>query len=151
MIAVEPAIVIPVVAVAGVAALVVVFGLVRSATRRARARAEAMLPANSRRRAVVWSLGQASRGHGQIRGNGTLALTADALVFVLWVPRRQVVIPLSRIVAVDTTKSHLGKRVGAHLLRVRWLSDEGEDVIAWQLADLESWLAALTPSPRPGS
>ena len=151
MTAVEPAIVIPVVAIVAVAVLVVVFAVVRAAIRRARSGAEAMLPADNRRRAVVCSLGQASRGHGQIRGNGTLALTADALVFVLWVPRRQVVIPLARILTVDTTRSHLGKRVGAALLRVRWLSVEGEDAIAWHVADLESWLAALTPFARSGA
>ena len=150
MTAIAPAVAISIVIVAGLVALVGVLAGVRAVIRRSRAAAEATLPANTRRRAVACSLGQTSLGYGQIRGTGTLAITPDALVFVLWVPRRQVVIPLARITAVDTTNAHLGKRVGAALLRVRWSSDSGEDAIAWQLADLDSWLATLTPA-RPGS
>ena len=151
MIAVEPAVVVSLVVVAGLVALVGVFLVVRWAIRRARAAAEALLPPDTRRRSFARSLGQTSLGPTQFRGNGTLALTADALVFVLWVPRRLVVIPLAHIVAVDVTHSHLKQRLGRRMLRVRWSSDQGEDAIAWQLADLDSWLATLARTTRPGT
>ena len=70
---------------------------------------------------------------------------------MLWVPCRLVVIPLARIVAVDVVQSHLKQRLGRRMLRVRWASDQGEDAIAWQLADLDSWLATLAPTTRPGT
>ena len=86
MIAVEPAVVVSLVVVAGLVALVGVFLVVRWAIRRARAAAEALLPPDTRRRSFARSLGQTSLAPTQFRGNGTLALTAEALVFVLWVP-----------------------------------------------------------------
>ena len=92
----------------------------------------------------VVSLGLASRGGRQVRGNGTLALTADALHFFMWVPSDSTVIQLADITAVDTVRVHAGKTIGGQLLRVAWRSASGEDAIAWRVPDLDGWLAALT-------
>lgn len=83
--------------------------------------------------------GRRSAGRFQIRGNGCLALGEDQLVFVQWLPRRDLVIRRSAITAVDSVDSHLGKRVGRPLLRVAF---EG-DVAAWWVHDLDRWLATL--------
>ncbi len=59
-------------------------------------------------------------------------------------PSRETRIPLEAITEVGTWRWWLGKSVGARLLRVRWgTRDAGEDAMAWQVRDLEGWLAAL--------
>lgn len=88
--------------------------------------------------------GLESAGVTQLRGNGCLALGPDLLVFAMWVPKRDVVVPRNRIVAVDTASSHVGKSVGRRLLRVAWTREDGEqDRVAWFVRDLDAWLAAL--------
>jgi hypothetical protein len=85
--------------------------------------------------------GHASRKGFEIRGNGCLALGDSALVFVMWWPRREHVIELAKVTAVESVSSHAGKWIGSPLLRV---SFEG-DSMAWWVRDLDSWLASLTP------
>ena len=46
--------------------------------------------------------------------------------------------------AVETPKSWLGKSVGTKLLCVRWPGD----AMAWEVRDLDAWLAALSSDPR---
>jgi hypothetical protein len=87
----------------------------------------------------VLGFGVKSRGKAQIRGNGWLALTSDELIFVMWLPVRDVRIPRSAVLEAGTVKSWLGKTVGARLLHVRWEEDEA----AWQVRDIESWLGDL--------
>jgi L-2-hydroxyglutarate oxidase LhgO len=41
--------------------------------------------------------GQESRGVTQIRGNGTLILTDSDLIFEMWVPNKQLRIPLRSV------------------------------------------------------
>src|SRR5690349_16846302 len=53
--------------------------------------------------------GQESHGATQGRGNGTLILTEDKLVFERWLPRRTYEIPLTSIRGFETPKSFLGK------------------------------------------
>ena len=97
-----------------------------------------------RRIETVGGLGLKSLGRTQIRGNGTLALTTDELHFQQWVPRRVVRVPLHRVTEVTTERWWLGKTVGKRLLCVRWQTDEGgEDAMAWQVRDLDAWLADL--------
>ena len=101
-----------------------------------------------RRRADVNGLGLRSRGRGQVRGNGSLVLTAEELRFRQWVPRRETTIPLAAITSVGTERTWLGKWVGSRLLCVRWrTSDGGEDAMAWKVPDLDGWLAALHGEP----
>ena len=84
-------------------------------------------------------LGRTSKSVFQLRGNGCLALGDEQLVFVMWWPRRELVIDRSAITAVDTVKSHLGKSIGRPLLRVAF---EGESA-AWFVRSLDHWRAAL--------
>ena len=87
--------------------------------------------------------GQSSRGMAQIRGNGALVLTTDELYFVMFAPRRELVIPLSTVTSVSTPRSHLGKTVGWRLLRVDFRSPSGEDAVAWAVLDLDEWTSDL--------
>jgi hypothetical protein len=96
------------------------------------------------RSATVNGLGLESLGRAQVRGNGTLVLTPEALTFRQWVPQRETTIPLAAITSVGTEKTWLGKWVGSALLCVRWRTpDGGEDAMAWQVRDLDGWLAAI--------
>lgn len=90
--------------------------------------------------------GVESRGAAQLRGNGHLAASPDRILFVMWLPRRELTIPRDRITAVERTRSHLGKSVGRELLRVRFTNDEGRpDSVAWLVRDLAAWESALGP------
>ncbi len=102
------------------------------------------------RSATVNGLGLESGGRGQVRGNGKLVLTPDELSFRQWVPQRDTTIPLEAIVSVGTERTWLGKWVGATLLCVRWRTSDGsEDAMAWQVRDLEGWLAAIRAQREP--
>ncbi len=112
--------------------------------RRLRAGLEEELGDAVRRIANVRGLGLESRGAGQIRGNGWLVLTSDELRFRQWAPQRETRIPLAAVTAVETKRSWLGKTVGTALLCVRWRTSGGtEDAMAWEVPDLEAWLAML--------
>lgn len=87
--------------------------------------------------------GRLSLGMGQIRGNGVLVLTPDELYFMMFVPRREVTIPLDRITSVSMPRSHLRKTVGMKLLRVDFASESGEDAAAWAVRDPGQWVADL--------
>ena len=116
----------------------------RRHSRRVEAELVQELGPSVRRVETVGGLGLMSLGRTQIRGNGTLALTADELRFQQWVPRRVVRIPLDRVTEVTTERWWLGKTVGRRLLCVRWQTDAGgADAMAWQVRDLDAWLADL--------
>ncbi|MGD9573486.1 MAG: hypothetical protein AB7V62_16525 [Thermoleophilia bacterium] len=93
----------------------------------------------------VRSLGEQSRGKGQVRGNGHLAVTDDAIAFALMVPRRTLVIPRDRVTAVEEVRTHLGKWVGRPLVRVSFRREDGSpDAIAFDVGrDRAGWLEAL--------
>ena len=79
-----------------------------------------------------------------MRGNGWLVLSPGELRFSQWVPRRETRIPLTAVTVVETRRAWLGKTVGSKLLCVRWRTPEGgEDAMAWEVRDLDGWLAAL--------
>ena len=92
--------------------------------------------------------GLASKGMGQMRGNGALVLTGDELFFIMAAPRREVSIPLSSIKKVHIKKSHLGKTVGHPLLAVDYVFPEGEDSSAWALAAPEEWKSVIEKAIR---
>ena len=90
------------------------------------------------------SFGVDSRGAAQIRGNGVLAASDDEVMFLMWLPRRQLRIPRNLITGVQRVKSHLGKTVGRDLLKVSFTNSEGNpDSIAWHVDALEAWESAL--------
>ena len=98
-----------------------------------------------RRLETVQGLGLRSAGRGQVRGTGTPRAH-----------RRRAALPPARspsarrpfhsppMTDVGKERSWLGKWVGRPLLRVTWVADGGaEDAMAWQVRDLDAWLAAL--------
>lgn len=88
--------------------------------------------------------GQQSRGVGQVRGNGTLALTDSELVFEMWLLRREFRIPLYNIQAVERVSSHLGKTVGRPMVKVTFSGDGGQpDSMAWWVADVDGLIRAI--------
>jgi hypothetical protein len=89
--------------------------------------------------------GLSSLGPVQLRGNGSLALTSEKLAFMRAMSKQPpLMIPLSAIQKVESTRSHLGKTVGRPLLTVHFVNAAGEvDVVAWLVRDLDRWLAAL--------
>jgi len=92
------------------------------------------------------SLGVESEGPWQVRGNGTLALTSEELLFAQWLPDRLLPIPRRSIVEVTTTRAHLGKTIGRNLLKVVWTPEiEDRDSIALWVKDPEWWIEALNP------
>ncbi len=85
-----------------------------------------------------------SRGAFQIRGNGCLGVSHDQVLFIMWLPRREILIRRERITGIERARSHLGKTVGRELLRVRFINDSGiRDSVAWWVRDLASWEAVL--------
>lgn len=90
------------------------------------------------------SFGVESAGVWQIRGNGCLAATDGEVLFVMWLPRRRIRISRDRIRAVERVRAHLGKSVGASLLRLRYINDSAQpDSIALLVRDLPAWEAEL--------
>lgn len=86
--------------------------------------------------------GVESRGTGQVRGNGALALTASELWFAQIVPASELTIMVRDIHAVDLVSSHLGKSSGRQLVRVRYGTGDG-DSAAWAVADPDAWVLAI--------
>lgn len=93
--------------------------------------------------------GLESKGPVQLRGNGCLVLVDDELVFLQWVTDRVVRVRLADVIAVDTARGHLGKRIARDLLRVRWRVDGGEESAAWFVHDLAAWLGPLHGARAP--
>ena len=88
-----------------------------------------------------------SRGMKQIRGNGILLLTASQIYFRMLLPRRELLVPLSSITAVETPKSFLGKTKGRKLLKVDFRNDTGgSDSAAWLVPDPDKWVEAIRGS-----
>ncbi len=90
--------------------------------------------------------GLESRGRGQIRGNGVLALTREELWFSQFITGKEIRISLVEIQAVSLVNSHLGKRVFGHqLVKVEFQTATATEVdaAAWLVGDPSSWKAAI--------
>jgi hypothetical protein len=85
------------------------------------------------------SFGLESAGVWQVRGNGGLVLTAECLHFFMFLPKRDLRVPLDAITDLMFTKSHLGKATIYDLLKVQFSVEEKSDSIAWYLADPTAW------------
>ena len=121
--------------------------------RRGRIRAQEHLdevPGAVLRSTAATSLGLQSLDATQVRGTGTLVLTSDEVAFAQWRPDRLVRIPRPAIVAVDTTREHLGKTMNQDVLRVRWSVQGGDDTAAFFVRDLDPWLTDLGGSRPEG-
>ena len=63
-----------------------------------------------------------------VRGNGCLAATKDGILFVMWLPKKRVWIPRSKITRADAP--------GGHLLRVGFVDEGGRaDFAVWAVRD----------------
>jgi hypothetical protein len=81
-----------------------------------------------------------SHGVMQIRGNGILLLTDAALVFGMFRPKRDFVIPLASIEKIVLARSHLAKTVFQPLLKVYFINEEGDaDSVAWWTDNPGEW------------
>jgi hypothetical protein len=88
--------------------------------------------------------GQEPRGAAQMRGNGTLILMDDELLFKQWVVNRDFRIPLKLIQSIETPRSFLGKTQGVQLLKVTYLNESGEqDALAWRVRDLAGLIGKI--------
>jgi len=88
--------------------------------------------------------GQESLGKKQVRGNGVLILTEEELYFEMWMPKREFHIPVSSIVDVETTESHLKKTKLQPLLKVIFRDRKNElDSSAWLVRDPSGWEKTL--------
>ena len=85
------------------------------------------------------SFGQESLGVWQIRGNGGLVLTGKELHFFLFLPKRDLLIPLDTITEITFTKCHLAKATIYNLLKVRFVVEGKSDSIAWYVSDPHAW------------
>lgn len=85
------------------------------------------------------SFGLKSVGVWQVRGNGGLVLTAECLHFFMFLPKRDLRVPLDAITEITFTKSHLGKATMFDLLKVRFSVEDRSDSIAWYLTDPKEW------------
>ena len=134
-------IVIGIVVVALVVAVVVA---VRRGAGSARARIEESLASlDVRRKDKADFYGVASRGEGQVRSLGTLALTPDELVFLQFVPESEVRVPLKAITHVEIARSFLDKTVTRDLMVVTWKSGEDDDRVAFDVPDMDAWRSEL--------
>jgi hypothetical protein len=132
--------VLPIIVAVVLVGVVVAVVLARRATQKATARVEQRLAGlDVLRRSKANLYGIASEGGGQVRGLGVLALTPDELLFVQFVPDRQVRVRRDTITGAQPARSFLGKTQGRDLLVVTW----DADVAAWDVPDVAAWQAAL--------
>jgi hypothetical protein len=93
-----------------------------------------------------------SQGVMQIRGNGILLLTDTDLVFGMFRPTRDFLIPLAKIEKIELAESHLSKTVFQPLLKVYFTNDAGDaDSVAWWLANPTEWKNVLEKYARVGA
>ena len=97
------------------------------------------------------NFGLESAGVWQARGNGGLILTRQALHFFMFLPRKDVRVPLDTITELTLTKRHLGKATIYDLLKVSFSVDGKMDSIAWYLADPQDWKAQIEALKAKGS
>ncbi len=79
------------------------------------------------------SFGLESKGAFQSRGNGALVVAPDELVFFQYLPERDFVVPLGKILEVTFAHSHLGKATPFRLVKVRFRGEEGPDSLAFMV------------------
>jgi hypothetical protein len=88
--------------------------------------------------------GQQTKGVTQIRGQGVLVLTAEQLFFLMWLPKRVLVVPLSLIEKVEIVDSFLYKTKFRPLLRVDFRNENGTaDAAAWLVDGVKEWKEAI--------
>ena len=94
--------------------------------------------------------GQTSTQGRVYAGYGCLGNADEELIFVLWSDRATLQIRHDDITAVEIVHSHLNRSKGARLLKITWEVAGHEDSVAWAVANIEAWLAALSPHAPTG-
>ena len=85
-----------------------------------------------------------SLGVIQVRGNGILLLTDTDLVFGMFRPTRDFLIPLALIEKIELEESHLTKTVFQPLLKVHFTTEKGDaDSVAYWVANPTEWKNVL--------
>jgi hypothetical protein len=85
-----------------------------------------------------------SRGVMQVRGNGILLLTDTDLVFGMFRPKHDFLIPFARIEEIKLAESHLTKTVFQPLLKVYFTNEKGDaDSVAWWVVNPTEWKNVL--------
>lgn len=95
--------------------------------------------------------GVASRKGRQIRGNGVLAVTREQVVFLQWVPKKRLTIPIRSISHVSSVKAFNGKTRFRPLLKIEFTDEIGQqEAGGWLVTNLDQWLNTLKSliSPR---
>jgi hypothetical protein len=87
--------------------------------------------------------GERSRGGRQIRGNGALVLTREALYFLRAAPEKEYRVALTDITGVTLPKTFNGKSIFFPLLCVSYRADGGDDAMAWAVRKPRAWREAI--------
>ena len=84
--------------------------------------------------------GLESLGIWKTRGNGVLILTEEELLFGMWKPKKELIIPIKSLSNITNPKSHMHKSVFKPLLKVIFNNEKGDkDSAAWLVQDLVKW------------
>ncbi len=79
---------------------------------------------------------------GGLRGQGVLAVSDDALVFVTWAPKKTFLLPRSSITGV-TTSAPDARAMDKATIEVAFTSDEGPATVSFRLPEVARWLDVL--------
>jgi len=69
--------------------------------------------------------GLESLGVWKVRGNGVLLLTEEELIFGMWKPKKELLIPIKSIIKITNPKSHMHRSVFRPLLKVTFNNEIG--------------------------
>ncbi len=84
--------------------------------------------------------GLESLGTWKVRGNGVLILTEEELLFGMWKPKKELIIPVKSITKITNPRSHMHKSVFKPLLKVIFKNEKRNyDSAAWLVHDLNRW------------
>lgn len=82
--------------------------------------------------------GLESLGVWKVRGNGVLLLTEEELIFGMWKPKKDLLIPMKSIIEVTNPKSHMHRAIFRPLLKIIFRNENGEtDSAAWYVRELD--------------
>ncbi|NPD90286.1 MAG: hypothetical protein HGN29_16360 [Asgard group archaeon] len=88
--------------------------------------------------------GVASKKFKQVRGNGVLILTKEEIFFGMFIPKKEIKIPLKSIIEVKTPKWFLGKTRFRPVLVIDFINEEGKtDSAAWEVRNINGWKSRL--------
>lgn len=87
--------------------------------------------------------GSSSLTRRQIRGNGLLALTSEALVFKMYAGQREINIPIRDLLSADKADSFMGKTIFRKLLEIKYKTSSGEETSVWYVKNLDTWIEKI--------